>query len=279
MTSHFRIADWTDAYTNGAYIPDSGRWPAAWEGPARAFRERMEAAGRARLDLAYGSGPRNRYDLFLPAGEASGLVVYVHGGYWLRFDRSVWSHLAAGATQSGFAVALPSYTLCPDIRIGGIVEEIGRAVAHAAGRVAGPVVLTGHSAGGHLATRMACEGAPLPAAVASRIVHVLSISGVHDLRPLMRTAMNAGLRLDAAEAAAESPALLAPRPGTVLTCWVGAAERAEFVRQNALLANVWTGLGASTACVEEPGRHHFDVVDGLGDADHPLTRALLTGWA
>ena len=83
------------------------------------------------------------------------------------------------------------------------------------------------------------------------------------------------LRLDDAEASAESPALLTPVEGARLTCWVGAGERAEFIRQNALLANVWTGLGAATAIVEEADRHHFNVIDGLMQPDHPLTRALV----
>jgi hypothetical protein len=60
-----------------------------------------------------------------------------------------------------------------------------------------------------------------------------------------------------------------------LTCWAGSGERHEFLRQNALLANIWTGLGAVTNCVVEPDRHHFSVVDGLADAGHGLTRALL----
>jgi hypothetical protein len=92
----------------------------------------------------------------------------------------------------------------------------------------------------------------------------------------MATGMNGTLRLDEAEATAESPALLRPMEGARLTCWAGAAERAEFIRQNALLANVWAGLGAATACVEEPDRHHYNVIEGLTDARHPLTRALLT---
>jgi hypothetical protein len=78
-----------------------------------------------------------------------------------------------------------------------------------------------------------------------------------------------------AEALGESPALLEPREGIRLTCWVGGAERAEFLRQNALLANIWTGLGARTAAVAEPDRHHFNVIDGLADPDHPLSRTLL----
>ena len=177
--------------------------------------------------------------------------------------------------QHGWAVAIPGYTLCPGIRVAGITRQIGAAVAHAAGLVAGPIRLAGHSAGGHLVSRMLCADASLAAAVAARIEHTVSISGVHDLRPLLRTRLNEALRLDAQEASAESPALAVPREGVRITCWVGADERPEFVRQSALLANIWTGLGARTAAFDEPGRHHFDVVQGLADARAPLLRALL----
>lgn len=273
---HRHIVDWDDAYANGPNIPGGDRWPAAWIEPARAYREEMEAAGRARLGIAYGAGERNAYDLFLPQDRPQGLVVFIHGGYWIRFDRSFWSHLARGAVERGFAVAMPSYTLCPQTTIAGITHEVGSAVEHAAAAVEGPLFLTGHSAGGHLASRMICADGPLSEQVRARIRNVVSISGVHDLRPLMRTDYNATLHLDAAQAAAESPALLEPMAGARICCWVGAGERAEFIRQNALLANVWTGLGAATAVVEEADRHHFNVIDGLVDADHALTRTLLT---
>ncbi|MEX4006196.1 alpha/beta hydrolase [Neoaquamicrobium sediminum] len=274
---YHRITDWDDAYANGANIPQGDRWPQAWVEPAKAFRDRLATDGRARLGIAYGDAPRNRFDLFMPQGDAKGLVVFVHGGFWLRLDRSFWSHLAAGPLAHGHAVAMPSYTLCPDIRIAGIVGEIGSAVEAAAGMVAGPIRLTGHSAGGHLVSRMICANSPLPDVVRSRIVNTVSISGVHDLRPMMATAMNETLKIDREEADGESPALLEPMAGARIACWVGAAERSEFVRQNALLANAWTGLGAETLTVEEPDRHHFNVIDGLADPDHALTRTLLTG--
>jgi acetyl esterase/lipase len=270
-----RIEDWSDAYTNGAHIAGGERWPAAWIEPAQTFRNSLDASGRARLDLAYDDGPRNRFDLFLPQGAPRGLVVFVHGGYWQALDKSYWSHLAAGPLAHGYAVAMPSYTLCPEIRIGGIVKEVGTAIAAAAAMVPGPIMLSGHSAGGHLVSRMASATSPLARAVRDRVRHVVSISGVHDLRPLMRTAMNENLRIDEAEALAESPALLRPIDNIRLTCWVGGAERAEFVRQNALLANIWTGLGAETAAVVEPDRHHFSVIDGLANPAHALTRTLL----
>jgi hypothetical protein len=59
-----------------------------------------------------------------------------------------------------------------------------------------------------------------------------------------------------------------------VTCWVGALERPEFLRQNDLLANIWTGLGAQTRSVHAPGRHHFDVIAELEDAESALTAAF-----
>jgi arylformamidase len=268
------IEDWDDAYTNGAYIAQGDSYPARWAQAAEVFREGIGGKGSARLDLSYGPLPRNRLDLFLPRSAPQGLFVFVHGGYWMRFDKSSWSHLAQGAIERGYAVALPSYTLCPDIRIGGIVREIGAAISLAAKEVKGPLYLSGHSAGGHLVSRALALPAILAEDVRRRIAHVVSISGVHDLRPMMRTAMNATLKLDDTEARAESPPLLDPAPGARVTCWVGAAERAEFIRQNALLANAWRGLGAETQCVMEDNRHHYNVIEGLTDPHSPLTRAL-----
>lgn len=276
MLEH-RISDWDDAYSNGANIARGDRWPEAWVKPAETFRNTLLAEGRAKLDLAYGERPRNRLDLFLPEGAAKGLVVFVHGGFWLQLDKSFWSHLAAGAVASGYAVAMPSYTLCPQVRVADIVQEVAVAIGEAATHVEGPLMLTGHSAGGHLVSRMVTATSPLARPVQARIRNVVSISGLHDLRPLLLTAMNERLAIDEAEALAESPALLRPMPDARITCWVGGNERAEFLRQNALLANIWTGLGVTTAAVVEPDRHHFNIIDGLADPAHALTRTLLSG--
>ena len=272
---HRRIPDWEDAYANSVNIARGDEWPNAWVEPAKAYRAMLSGQGRARLDLAYGEGERNRFDLFLPEQTPRGLVVFVHGGYWVRFDKSYWSHLAGGSVAHGYAVAMPSYTLCPQTRISGITREIGAAIAAAAAMIAGSIHLTGHSAGGHLATRMISATSPLPDTLRARVGNTVSISGVHDLRPLMRLALNADLKLDEAEAAAESPALLRPIEGVRLTCWVGAGERGEFIRQNALLANIWTGLGALTRVVEEADRHHYSIIEGLTDPTHPMMRELL----
>jgi acetyl esterase/lipase len=259
--------DWDDAYSNSAYIPDGEAFPARWAEAASAFR----ASARAHLDQPYGPHEREVYDLFLPAGTPRGTVIFIHGGYWLAFDKSSWSHLAEGPLAHGWAVAMPSYTLCPEARIGEIVGQIGRAVSTIAEKHPGEIRLSGHSAGGHLATRLCCADQPLR----DRIAKTLSISGLHDLRPLLQTAMRAKLRLDEAEAATQSPALLMPRTGVRVTAWAGADERPEFIRQTALLANIWTGLGARMKQVLAPDRHHYDVIDEMAQPDSAMIAELL----
>lgn len=263
------MAELDDAYANAAYIPGAADYPPRWERAAAALREGLLEQGLADLDQPYGESARQRFDLFHPGGTAKGLMIFVHGGYWLRFDKSVWSHLAAGALTQGWAVAMPSYDLCPKVRIADITRQIAAAVTAAAGMVAGPIALAGHSAGGHLVARMLQPGL-LGDAVADRLHHVMPISPVSDLHPLLRTSMNAEFKLDAAAARAESPALMTERLPVPVTVWVGADERPVFLDQARWLAEAW-----GCAHVVDQGKHHFDVIDALADAQSDMIGRLL----
>jgi arylformamidase len=267
------ITNWDEAYDNSGLEADAPAIFADWGRRAAEFRARADAA----LDVAYGPHARERLDIFAPDGPPRGLILFVHGGYWKAMGREGSSWVAEGATRRGWAVAVPSYPLAPEARISAIGRSVAAALAVAADRVAGPIVLAGHSAGGHLAARLMCDDGMIPDALAARVGRVVSISGVHDLRPLLRTRMNEVLRLTDGEAAAESPALLRPRDGLRLNAWVGADERPEFLRQAALLANVWTGLGALCAMTAAPGQRHFSVLDGLAEPNSPITAALVGG--
>ena len=257
-----------DAYANAAHIPGADAFPPRWAAQAAAFREGLIEQGLADLDVSYGDSARQRLDLFLPEATPRGLFVFVHGGYWLRFDKSVWSHLAGGMLHHGWACALPSYDLCPAVGIPEITRQIAEAVGHAAQAVAGPIRLAGHSAGGHLVARMAVPGV-LPEPVAARLAHVMPISPVADLRPLLETSMNADLGLDAETAAAESPVLMRPRAGLAVTAWVGGDERPAFLDQARWLAEAW-GCGH----VVDAGRHHFDVIEALADQGSAMVARL-----
>lgn len=251
--------DMDDRFRNGAYIKNAANYPPKWTLAAAAFRELTDA----RLDLVYEDSARQVLDLFLPDGVPRGLCVFVHGGYWMDFDKSSWSHLAAGPVKNGWAVAIPSYDLCPQVRVSTITKQVTKAVQFAATLVDGPIRLTGHSAGGQLVARLAgmdWDG---------RLAKVVTISAVTDLVPLLQTRMNTRLGLDMAEAQAESPARVSA-PDVPVTAWVGADERPVFIEQSQKLAQAW---GCDLRIV--PGQHHFNVIEPLADAGSPLTTELL----
>lgn len=265
------MRDWNDEFANSAHIPGSDRLPGIWAAQAAAYRQKVPVEE----DIPYGPEPREKLDLVRPDGPCQGLLVFVHGGFWIRCSKSDWTDLAEGARANGWAVALPGYTLAPEARISRITRQIGAAIDKAATLVEGPIRLIGHSAGGHLACRMLCRNGPLAPDVLARLEKTVSVSGLHDLRLLQRTDMNKNLRLTDAEAEAESPALLRPVDAARMTCWVGAEERPEFRRQSRLLSVIWDGL-ARTKLVEEPGHNHFSILEGLKQPASPLVTELLT---
>lgn len=260
--------DWDDAYANGAYIPDADSYPAKWADAALDFRTSWI---KKDLDIIYGDSDRQRMDLFHADGKARGMVVFVHGGYWRRFDKSYWSHLAAGALSHGWSVCLPSYDLAPSVSIAQITRQIGTALNKAARRVEGPIRLSGHSAGGHLVTRMICKDTPVNDDVLERVERVVSISGLHDLQPLRLTAMNEDFQLTEEEAVQESAALQSHATDCPVMAWVGGDERPEFIRQSRLLAEAWE---TAEVFIDEE-KHHFDVIEGLADPVSALTKELL----
>ena len=262
--------DLSAEYNNRARVPEHPAIIARWHAEAREYRE----ACSSELDISYGARPRNRFDLFSAGGQGP-VVVFIHGGYWLNFDKSVFSHAARGPNAHGLDVAVPSYTLCPEASIPAIIEEMRQLCLFLGQRYGRQLVVTGHSAGGHLAAALAATEWQLYGARPDLIKACLSISGLFDLRPLMATPMNESLRLTAAEAAAASP-LLWPMPNRLpFDSWAGAEESFEFLRQARSLAAAWAGLGLFCRHEEVAGENHFSIGDLLSRPDHPITRRLV----
>jgi arylformamidase len=265
-------------YNNRAAVPEHPQWFARWAELSAAAYARL----RCRRDLRYGPGPKETLDLFVPAGPARATFVFVHGGYWRALDKADNAFVAGPFVDAGIAVALINYDLCPDVSIATIVDECRRAVAwvarEGAAHGANPerIVVGGHSAGGHLAAMMLATDWP-GLGLGDPIVGAVSLSGVHDLAPMVLFSFNADFRLDAAEAARLSPVNLVPRSSAPLLIAVGADETSEFLRQARLMWDAWPANrpSGSAGPLIVAGRHHFSVVADYADSASVLTRATL----
>lgn len=260
-------------YNNRAQVPDHAQIIARWHRDAQAYR----AAHPGEFDLAYGARPRNRVDLFAgrDGGGKGALVVFIHGGYWRSFDKSTFSHVAGAANAAGLDFAIPSYTLCPEVTVADIIDEIRQCCLFLARRYNRPMVITGHSAGGHLAAAMAATDWQLFGGRPGLVRACLAISGLFDLRPLMATPYNDDLRLGPVEALAASPLFWPMQARMPFDSWVGAEESFEFRRQARSLAAAWAGLGVPCRHEEVAGHNHFSIGDVLAQPEHPMTRRLI----
>ncbi len=271
------MKDWTAEFDNRKAVPQSEMMISEWGKRAAQFRSSSDAFCENYLDLRYGKRARNLLDLFVPMGTPKGTVIFIHGGYWRMLDKSYSSHLATGPLAHGWAVAIPSYTLTPEVRIKDISREIAAAIEHVAGKTDGPLRLIGHSAGGHLVARMLCADNLLSTETFARIEHTVAVSGLFDLENLQYAAMNADLQLDLQEVKDESPGLLGPRKTARITCFVGADEKPEFLRQNGLLS-AWQEKGAEVNAVTDTGKNHFTVIEPLSDPNSLLISTLLATY-
>ena len=105
----------------------------------------------------------------------------------------------------------------------------------------------------------------------------VSLSGIHDLEPLVLFAHNADFKLDESAARAVSPVERSPLADVPLVVAVGAQETSEFLRQSQLIWDAWPRNrrpqdGGPLSIAE---RHHFSVVLDYADPDSALTRATL----
>ena len=174
--------------------------------PPTATKPRKE--GRAEIGLKYGPSPRQTIDLFKPRGSADGpLALFIHGGYWRSLEPSSFSQMARGMNAHGVTVAVSGYDLAPQVSIGQIIEQTQQACLYLWRRFKKRIMVSGHSAGGHLAACMvATDWKKLDAAAPADLAPVgYAISGLYDLAPLLHLATNADFKLDAAEARRISP--------------------------------------------------------------------------
>jgi len=265
-------------YNNRQLVPEHPAFFARWERDSQFVRNTLPGD----LDVPYGAGPRQRIDLF-PAKGSDRVLFFIHGGYWRSLDKNLFSWLAASWVAAGVSVALPNYRLCPAVRIEEIVDDVVAAAnwlfanGRAHGVDPGRVVVSGHSAGGHLTGALFASPREKLGFDPARIVGGVPISGLFDFEPLPLFSGNAEFNLDALQVARlnlydKDPTIAAP-----LVVAVGRNESSEFKRQSKVIADAWKPQVRELLVL--PDLNHFSVVDAFAERSNPLYESALALFA
>ena len=266
------LMDLDAEYNNRARCPDHEKTIASWMSDAPSYRE----AAACDLDISYGDHARQKFDWFPASGrDDAPIAVFIHGSYWQALDRKGFSHMAAGVAAHGLDMAIPSYRLAPEVNLQEIIDDM-RAFCVTLWKIHGQqLVITGHSAGGHLAAVLFATNWVEHGAPANLVVAGMGISGLYDLRPLIPIEINKRIGIDLPLAESCSP-LLWPTPQVGrFEAWVGGAESREFLRQSETLAASWSGAGLDCSWHTSEDDDHFTVVRHLANENSNMTKALV----
>jgi acetyl esterase/lipase len=214
-------------------------------------------------------------DLHLPVVPAEQVVVLIHGGFWkAEYDRRHTREMARALADAGCLVATPEYRR---VGAGGgwpvTAEDVHLAISRLPELLAGldlptgPVTVTGHSAGGHLALWLGTTGFP--------IERVVALAPVCDLREAIRLRLGsdaASAFLGVAEPDPADPmALLEQRPaaGIVVVHGVDDDVVPISLSRGLVARHPWVDLR------EVPGGH-FEVIEP-GSVAWPTVLGALRG--
>lgn len=276
MTHTCKMAEIEREYDNRALVPEHPAFFSRWTRDSEFVRATLPCS----LDLPYGPDPRHRADVF-PAANARGTLLFIHGGYWRSLDKSMFSWLAPAYVAAGLNVVMANYRLCPAVKIGDIVDDMVAAANWLMaspspvgdGRGEGRVVLSGHSAGGHLAAALLATPLERLDFDPARIAGAVCLSGLYEFEPLRRHPFNADFRIEPDEVAGLDLHDKRPTVGAPLVAAVGGDESPEFLRHSQLIAERWAPQVRALHVL--PGVHHFSIVDAFAERGQVLHRETL----
>lgn len=218
-------------------------------------------------DLSYGSHERECLDIYPALNSNAPTVIFIHGGYWKQLHKNEFQFIAEWLGNLNFNVVMITYPLTPEVRIPRIIDSCRKAIvwlfenSDKYSLNIDQIIIAGHSAGGHLASKMLTtnwsEFIALPNA--NPFIGGVLISGLYNLEPIRLCYLNDEIGLISDEINQANVIDDAP-PEVPVTILVGADETDEFVDQSKLLYTKWSEKNARLFYKELPGIHHFNII-------------------
>ena len=148
---------------------------------------------RAVTDIAYGSGPRQKLDIYIPtAKHANGdVVLFFYGGRWQSGEKSEYRFIAEAFTSRGYITVIPDYRLYPAVHFPAFIEDGALAYRWVEQHIsayqgsAKRIFVAGHSAGAYIAAMLALDEHYLQQSGATgKPCGTIGFAGPYDFLPL-----------------------------------------------------------------------------------------------
>jgi len=228
-------------------------------------------------DIAYGDGPREKLDVYLPdhAQPPRPLVVFFYGGRWSSGEKANYRFVGAALAARGAIAVIPDYSLYPQARFPVFLEDAARALRWASdnaerlGAERSRIFLMGHSAGGHIAAMLAFDKRWLSAvglSPSSDLAGLIGLAGAYDFA--IDSDVLRGVFGPPANAAASQPLRYVTREAPPALLIAGEADTTVRPRNTRALAAAIEAAGGEARVIYYPGVTHREIIGAFSPLLH-----------
>ena len=237
---------------------------------------------KPKFNLKYGKNERNVLDLY-SVDNSKIFLLYIHGGYWQRGDKSVYSFLAEPYNNLNISVAFVNYQMCPQVKFSNIKCQIQQAITFLWKNADELDInkknfnVMGHSAGAHLTIEMLMtDWNKINSLMPKKFINYsIAVSGIYDLIPLLQCSENKRLKLNHKEAIEESPFYRTFDLNDNLLLAYGSKEPPDMQRQSIELYKKFSSVKNSISLLSIENCDHFDTVDSIGNSSSELFKKII----
>ncbi|MEO5682796.1 MAG: alpha/beta hydrolase fold domain-containing protein [Chitinophagaceae bacterium] len=262
-------------YNNRLHVPDYATYLERWEMLSRQTEKEFPVV----KDIPYAALPREQLDIYPSLLPSSKTLIFIHGGYWHKFDKSSFQFIGNAFRNYHITTVLINYPLAPVVSIDQISASCRRAISWLHQNISayngdpGQLYMAGHSAGGHLCAMLLATDWSHFNLKRDTIKGACVISGLFNLIPIRLSDINQVLKLDTETALRNSPVHLLPINQCPLSIVVGSNETNEFLDQSNELYTCWKE-SISAEIIQTEGLNHYSIVETILDPQSCLHQAM-----
>jgi acetyl esterase/lipase len=237
-------------------------------------------------DIAYYEGRdadpvKHKLDLYLPKGKKDfPILFFVHGGAWRAGDKRSFGRIGNVFAQNGVGMVAISYRLSPAVQHPAHVQEVARAFAWTVhniakhGGKADQIVISGHSAGGHLVALLATDDSYLKGEKLSRenVKGVVPLSGVFTIRHTDRSDPVFGTQESCKNASPMTHVQANLPPFLIL---YAENDLGDLGKQAVQMNEALQQAKCESECRMIKERDHGTIMRNIANVDDPTTQAIL----
>lgn len=225
-------------------------------------------------DLAYGSDPRQRLDVYVPDQRTAEppVVVFFYGGRWQHGTRDFYAFVGEALASRGAVVVIADYRVWPEVGFPVFVDDGAAVIAWTRKNIAthggnpDRIIVAGHSAGAHIAALLALDRSYLLRAGApGAVIAFMGLAGPYDFLPLTDPDLKA-LFGPPAGLAATQPINFARADAPPMWLGHGTADTTVLPRNSIHLTERAHALGAPATLKLYDGYGHIGIIARLAAA-------------